>query len=238
MIVVMPMAGRGSRFSQAGVDTPKPLIDVCGKPMFSWAVKSLEGVSYSRFVAVVLQEHQDQFDIEGSIKKYVPGDVSVICIPEVTAGQLCTVLAAKEEINTPEDVLIIPSDTLVVSSLARDINGASPDCKGIISVAQMPGDHWSFAKVGDQDRVTEVAEKVRISEYASTGLYYFRHGHEFVEIAEEMVRQKEKTRGEYYVIPVYNKYLDRSWEVKVSHAQELWDMGNPTALENFEEKFG
>lgn len=238
MIVVMPMAGRGSRFSASGIHTPKPLIDVCGRPMFSWAAQSLKGLKYSKFIAIVLQEHQQQFHINDSLRRHLSEQVSVVAIPEVTAGQLCTVLSAKEIINTSEDLLIVPSDTLVVSRLADDIRKAGTACKGIISVAKMPGDYWSFARVGSGDQVLEVAEKVRISDYASTGLYYFKHGREFVEIGEEMVRQEEKTKGEYYVIPVYSKYLQRGWSVKVSYASELWDMGNPKALEIFKEKFG
>lgn len=31
--IVIPMAGRGSRFANAGYKMPKPLIDVNGKPM-------------------------------------------------------------------------------------------------------------------------------------------------------------------------------------------------------------
>jgi len=63
MIVVMSMAGRGSRFAGHGVARPKPLIPVAGKPMFAWALRSLDGLAYSRVVFVVLVEHEGQFGV-------------------------------------------------------------------------------------------------------------------------------------------------------------------------------
>ena len=122
-----------------------------------------------------------------------------------------------------------------MSDLARDIAQRAADCSGIISVANMPGDHWSFARTDATGRVVEVAEKARISDYASTGLYYFAYGRQFVEVAEEMIRNREKMRGEYYVIPVYQNYIERGWRVEISMAKEMWDMGTPEALATFEQ---
>ncbi len=126
------------------------------------------------------------------------------------------------------------SDTYVVSNLGQDIAERQPDSRGIISVTDMPGDNWSFARIDKTGQVVEVAEKVRISDYASTGLYYFTSGREFVEAADEMIRNVERTQGEYYVMSVYEKYIQRRWRVEISPATEMWDMGTPEALAQFE----
>jgi dTDP-glucose pyrophosphorylase len=102
-------------------------------------------------------------------------------------------------------------------------------------VARQPGDHWSFARLGADGHVAEVAEKVRISEWASTGLYHFSSGSEFVEIADGMVARGERTRGEFYVIPVYGRYVERGLQVDISVADEVWDMGTPAGAAAFEE---
>ena len=39
--IVIPMAGRGSRFASAGFELPKPLIDVMGKPMIDWVIDNI-----------------------------------------------------------------------------------------------------------------------------------------------------------------------------------------------------
>ena len=78
-------------------------------------------------------------------------------------------------------------------------------------MVRAPGDRWSFARTDASGRVVEVAEKRRISELASTGLYYFSHADELVATAREMFANGETTRGEYYVMPVYQKYIARGW---------------------------
>lgn len=234
MKVVIPMAGRGSRFADQGKSVPKPLIPVAGEPMISWALKSLESLSFSEIIFIALKQHNIDFSIDQTLSNICKWPHKTILIDHVTEGQLCTVLAAKKYLNTDEDFLISSSDTYVVSNLNRDIHKKSEDCHGIISVADLPGDRWSFARTDCEGNVVEVAEKIRISNHASTGLYYFSRGYEFVDEAEKLISNQEKTRGEYYVIPLYLKFIQRGYKIRLSLASEVWDMGNPEALDAFE----
>lgn len=233
MKIVIPMAGRGSRFANSGMNLPKPLIPVAGKPMVAWALESLQGLAYSQIIFVALAEHEAQYGVSALLRSFAGPSAQVILIDGVTAGQLCTVLAARALIDSDEDVLIASSDTYVVSNLVQDIAKRATDCRGMISVVNLPGEHWSFARTDSAGQVVEVAEKTRISDHASTGLYYFASGSEFVQVADEMIRNQEKTRGEYYVIPVYQKYIQRGWQVGISLATQVWDMGTPVALAAF-----
>lgn len=234
MIVIMPMAGRGSRFAGHQVERPKPLIPVVGKPMFMWALRSLDGIAYSRIVFVALAEHDAHFGVCDLVRRHVGDRAVVVLLDDVTEGQLCSVLAAREYLNGDEDVLVASSDTYIRSDLAIDIARAGSACHGLISVANLPGDRWSFARTDESGAVVEVGEKVRISDHASTGLYYFSNGRRFVATADAMIANQEKTRGEYYVIPVYQKYIDQGLRVELSVADEMWDMGTPEALAAFE----
>lgn len=232
MIVVMPMAGRGSRFAGSGYAQPKPLIPVLGKPMFIHALRSIEGIHFSKLIIVALEEHERDYHISGSIA-HLGQHVELVLLPDVTDGQLCTVLAASAHLRKNEDLLIVSSDTIVVSGIGTDIQTMPENCKGLISVANMPGDRWSFARTDVSGKVVEVAEKVRISDHASTGLYYFSNASEFISIGEAMVRNQEKTKGEYYVIPVYQKLIDAGHFVGISIAREMWDLGTPDSLHEF-----
>lgn len=235
MKIVIPMAGRGSRFGNSGMNLPKPLIPVAGKPMVAWALESLKGLAHSQIIFVALAEHEAQYSVCSLLHSFVGSSAQVFLIDGVTEGQLCTVLTARDLIDSDEDFLIASADTYVVSNLATDIAKRAANCRGIISVANLPGDHWSFARADSAGRVVEVAEKTRISGYASTGLYYFASGSEFVQVADDMIRNQEKTRGEYYVIPVYQKYIHRGLQVDISLATQVWDMGTPNALAAFEQ---
>jgi dTDP-glucose pyrophosphorylase len=230
MKVIVPMAGRGSRFKNVGEMTPKPLIPVLGKPMLYWALKSIDGIEYSQLVFIALKEHEVNFGLKTLLHELYDNNVTLILIDEVTEGQLCTVLAAEEHLNSSEDILITSSDTFVKSKIGEHISRKADDCAGLISVANLPGDRWSFAKVDDTGRVVEVAEKRRISNYASTGLYYFANGYDFLTEAKRIIENKEKTQGEYYVIPVYQKFIERGLKVEISLADEVYDMGTPASL--------
>lgn len=232
MKLIVPMAGQGLRFLNAGVKVPKPLVDVMGQSMLNWAMKSIQGMIPSQTIFIILKEHDREYGLANSLRAQYPG-ATVITLDEVTEGQLATVLTAKSHFDA-EDILVANCDTYIVSNLAEDIRTRADDCTGIISVANMPGDRWSFARTDEMGRVVEVTEKVRISDHASTGLYYFSNGEQFVSVAEEIIANREKTKGEYYVIMVYQKYIERGWKVTISQASEMWDMGTPEALAKFE----
>lgn len=233
MKVIVPMAGRGSRFAGSRYEMPKPLIDVAGRPMVAWALDSLQGVDYSKLIFIALREHERAFDVTARLRRITGDDAGIILLDDVTEGQLCTVLAARDWLESSEDVLIASADTLVMSRLGEEIAGRPPGVRGIISVADMPGDRWSFARTDSLGTVVEVAEKVRISDHASTGLYYFASGREFLAAADELIARQAMIRGEYYVIPVYQQYIAWGWRVTVSIAAEMWDMGTPEALSAF-----
>jgi dTDP-glucose pyrophosphorylase len=234
MIVVIPMAGRGSRFTRSGYETPKPFIEVNGVPMFIRALQSLNGVNYDQLVFVVLNEHVSQYNLIETLSRYGYASAKIKCIDEITNGQMCTVLEAREYLQSGEDILIMASDSYISSHIQQDIAKKTSECRGMISVINLPGEQWSFARADESGNVIEVAEKSRISDYASTGIYYFADCQEFCDIADEMIKADERTRGEFYIIPVYQKLINRGGKVTLSIASEMWDMGTPEAKEKFE----
>lgn len=234
MNVVVPMAGKGSRYAEKGFNIPKPLIPILGKEMLFWALKSLEGVAYKKIIFIALEEHERQYNLRQLISNNFHSSFELVLIESVTEGQLCTVLAAKNLFDMDDDLLVISSDTLISGPIGNDILTKDTDTEGIISVINLPGKMWSFAKTDEQGNVIQVAEKVRISDNASTGIYYFSNAGKFVSEAEKIVATQEKTKGEYYIIPVYQKLIEKKEKVKLSHATQMWDMGTPEAKTIFE----
>lgn len=233
MTIIMPMAGRGSRFSEKGFAIPKPFISVLGKPIFQWALESILDLHFSKLILVALRDHADQFQINQFIPEQLKEKTRIILLESPTEGQLCTVLACKDVLDENDDLLIISSDTYVKSNLKSSILNQKPDSRGIISVANLPGDRWSFAKPDPTGRVVEVTEKIRISDFASTGLYYFRFAQDIIGMGEEMVKNKETQKGEYYIMPVYQKMIQRGDYIGLSMAEEIIDLGTPEALADF-----
>jgi NDP-sugar pyrophosphorylase family protein len=232
--VVLPMAGRGSRFTDKGFEMPKPLIKVAGVPMVVRSLGSLNNANEIRLIVVALKSQEHQFKIEKLLNSY-GYKPEMILIDEVTQGQLCTVLKAENLLEENTKLLIIPSDTFVKSNIIKEIENLDDSISGLISVYNLPGDRWSFAKLGEQGNVIEVAEKVRISDFASTGIYFFNSSSEFIKYGKEMVVNNELTNNEFYVIPIYNKFIMNGGIVKLSLANAVFDMGTPEAKAQYEE---
>lgn len=233
----MPMAGKGSRFASANYDVPKPLIKVRDRYMFSWALDSLSKCDISKLIVIVLQEHVDKYNIDLILKKHWGGVIEIVVIPEVSDGQLCTVMYAYEHFNSEEDIIILSSDTFIVSNIHNHIQLLSNDVLGLISIIKTEGDNWSFVKLNEKENVVEVAEKVRISDNACTGLYYFSRGIDFINISREVIKNKIKMKGEYYIMAVYSLMLAKGEIIQVSRASEMHDMGSPISKEVFEKGF-
>lgn len=228
------MAGRGQRFAKEGWELPKPLISIEGKPMFWWALQSLKDVAIDKLIVIALQEHEDQYNISKLLQEYAPTGTQLRIIPEVTEGQLCTVLTAEADFAQSKSILVIPSDTLIESPLGNKDQLFDASVDGIISVFDLPGDHWSFARVDEEGRVIEVKEKERISNLASTGVYFFRDIPEFLSLSKRMITSRELTKGEFYIMPVYQKMLNLGKNIRVATAEKMWDMGTPAAKKEFE----
>jgi dTDP-glucose pyrophosphorylase len=234
--IVVPMAGRGHRFTTQGFTLPKPLIDVDGLPMYSIATRSLPLDLATRLVFVCLQEHLDRYELESDImSRFGDHPVTVCAVPEVTAGQLCTVLAARDAFDLTCGLAIFNADTAVEStslrsSLARSEQG--DDVDGLIGVFRAEGDHWSFVQLDATDRVIRTAEKVRISDLATTGLYYFSSTERFLASASRAIDADRTSGGEFYVAPLYNDYIADGANIRVVPAENVWPMGTPAELDS------
>jgi NDP-sugar pyrophosphorylase family protein len=106
--LIMPMGGKGSRFSEKGFDLPKPLIPINEKPFLYWSTKSISKfIDVEDITFVVLQEHIDKFEIDKVILQYFP-DSKIVAITEVLNGAVLTCLKGLEIIN--DDLPILFND--------------------------------------------------------------------------------------------------------------------------------
>ncbi len=205
MNIVIPMAGRGSRFELAGFSKPKPFIDVAGKPMISRVIENLYYPN-AKYYLIARKEHlANEKELVASIMEAY--NVEFIEIDSLTEGTACTVLFARRFINNNEPLLIANSDQLIDGSIKDFINDCfSKTLDGSIlcfkDVFKSP--KWSFAKTDDKGLVTEVKEKVPISDLATVGIYLFSKGSVFVNAAIDMIARNERVNNEFYTCPVYN----------------------------------
>src|SRR5258708_942668 len=105
LTIVIPMAGRGSRFADAGYELPKPLLSIHGLSMIEVVVRTLSPSEPVRFVFICQREHLSGYGFEARLRDAAPG-CEIVAIDGVTEGAACTVLLAEHAID-PDDVLVI-----------------------------------------------------------------------------------------------------------------------------------
>ena len=231
------MAGRGSRFRNVGYQLPKPLIDVHGRPMIACVVENLRPAREHRFIFLVLAEHARDFGVVALLEEIAPG-CEVVQVDTTTEGAACTVLLARELINGPAPLMIANSDQWVGCDI--DAYLAATDRPGVAGlIMTMWADHpkWSYARLDDEGLVTEVVEKEVVSNDATTGIYNFRRGQDFVAAAQRMIERDLRVNGEFYVAPVYNGLIEDGAEIRAFNigAAELgmFGLGTPEDLDIF-----
>ena len=229
--IIIPMAGLGSRFEKAGFTFPKPLIDVLGKPMIQMVVENLN--IDAKYIYVVRREHYEKYNLQYMLNLITPG-CEIILTDGLTDGAACTVLLAKSLINNEESLLLANSDQYVEwdsSEFMYAMSNSSADGGILTFTALSP--KWSFAKIGDDGFVAEVAEKKPISDVATCGIYWFRHGADFVSAAEQMIDKNIRVNNEFYVCPVFNEMISNGKRVKNHHISKMWGTGTPEDLAAF-----
>jgi beta-phosphoglucomutase-like phosphatase (HAD superfamily)/dTDP-glucose pyrophosphorylase len=235
MNVLIPMAGNGSRFSQAGYTFPKPLIEVHGKPMIQVVVENL--AVDANFIFVVQKSHREKYNLDSMLSLICPS-CKIVEVNSVTEGAACTVLLAKEFIDNDESLVIANSDQFIEWNSLEffyKMNEQNLDA-GIVSFrATHP--KWSYAKVDDDGFVTEVAEKNPISDIATVGVYYWKHGKDFVKYAESMISKDIRVNNEFYVCPVFNEALLGGLKIKTFDIANMWGIGTPEDLNYFLENY-
>ena len=236
--IVVPMAGRGSRFANAGYTTPKPLIPVGGRPMIQWIIDNIRPNRPHQFTFICLAEHLEKYpEVPAELKRICPG-CNIIPVRAVTEGAACTVLLAKQIINSDDPLMIANSDQIVDLDINDYLAAAdSPGVGGLIMTFWADHPKWSYCRMRADGTVSEVLEKQVVSNEATVGIYNFRKGRDYVRAAEQMIAKNLRVNGEFYVAPTYNQLIEEGARVITMKTGEerkgMYGLGIPEDLDFF-----
>ena len=238
MNIVIPMAGAGSRFAKEGYKDIKPMISVGNKLMIQVVIDNMN--IKSNYIFIVQKEHNLRYNFNHWFKILCRDNpYKIVEVEHLTEGACCTVLTAKKYIDNDNPIIIVNSDQFIewdanqfmYKMMSKNVDG------GILTFKKENDVKWSYAKLDDNGFVSEVKEKIPISNLATVGLYYWRRGSDFVKYAEEMITKKEKVNNEFYVCPVYNYAIQDGKKIITSDCIEMWGLGVPDDLKYFIENY-
>jgi dTDP-glucose pyrophosphorylase len=229
--VLIPMAGAGSRFEQAGYTFPKPLIEVKNKPMIQVVVDNLN--IKANYIYIVQKKHREKYNLDTLLNLLTP-ECKIVEVDGLTEGAACTALLAKEFIDNDAPLFFANSDQFVEwdsNEFMYKMN--ETDADGGIVTFEATHPKWSFAKIDDKGLVTEVAEKNPISNIATVGYYYWKHGSDFVKYAEQMIDKNIRVNNEFYVCPVVNEAVGDNKQIRTFNVEGMWGLGTPEDLKYY-----
>jgi HAD superfamily hydrolase (TIGR01509 family) len=235
MNVLIPMAGAGSRFAEQGYVFPKPLIEVNGRAMIDVVVDNLN--IEANYIFIVQREHYERFNLKYMLNMIAP-NCTIVQTDGLTEGAACTTLLAKEFINTDAPLVIANSDQFIEWNSNECMYAFTADAiDGGILTFDAVHPKWSYAKLDDTGFVSEVAEKKPISNHATCGVYYWKHGSDYVKYAEQMIEKNVRTNNEFYVCPVFNEAIQDGKKIKIKQINRMWGIGTPEDLNFFIDNF-
>ena len=240
MTIIIPMAGKGERFTKKGYTTPKPLINVGGLPMVIKAVKDLPLAS--RHIFIVLKDHLEIQHIDKEINSNLP-EAEFIVIDNVTEGQASTCLLAMPAVASDEEILIGACDNGMIFNPEKF--AAQKEVADVIvftfrnnvTVVEKP-QQYGWVNVDGDDTATYVSVKKAISanplrDHAVIGAFWFKEASIFKKAADKMIAENRRINNEFYVDECINDAIELGFTVKVFEVDKYICWGTPDDYETY-----
>lgn len=211
--LVMPMGGAGSRFHDKGFDCPKPLIEICGKPFFYWAVLSITNyMDVADITFVVLQKHVDIYHIDNRITELFPNSIIKV-IPEILPGPVLTSLEGLSDIIDDGIVIFNDCDHMFgCKQLADVVENDFMSEEGALLCFESDKPQYSYVRFDDKKSIIGTVEKRVDSNRAICGAYIFKTADLFRQSCEEYIQKCEYS--ELFMSGIYNIMCDKGMIVK------------------------
>lgn len=233
--LVIPAAGLGSRFRNAGFLNPKPLIDVLGLPMISWVIGNFRLEPGDKVIIVSKVGDNLGSSLDGSLSGI---SVKFIEVDRLTSGPASTVQFAYDYLDPNMPFIVANSDQFISSGLddfVEIVRDQSFD--GVILTMEAYGNKWSYVTRNSSGYVNEVREKVEISSEATVGIYAWSKPIYFADSLDEMIKADDRVNGEFYVAPTYNYLIRNGKTIMPFHigrvSDSVFGLGTPEDLEIF-----
>lgn len=239
--ILMPMAGEGKRFIEAGYLTPKPLIEVSGKPMFEHSIKSYPKAS--EYVFVCSKDHL-KHKVDKKILQAIP-NAKIVVAEKLTQGQASSCLLAENVVDPNSSLLIIACDNKILFNEKKFfelINDKKTEAlvwtfRNNVAVKRNP-QAYAYVKTSGENAVFVSCKKTisdnPLNDHTVTGSFYFKKAGDFFAAAKEMIVKNLRVNNEFYADTVPNEFIEKGKSVKVFEVDNYIVYGTPQDLKTYE----
>tara|TARA_B110000503_G_scaffold620_1_gene865 strand:+ start:459 stop:2087 length:1629 start_codon:yes stop_codon:yes gene_type:complete len=241
-ITLIPLAGRGARFSTLGYENPKPLLEVSGKPMVIQAANSLP--QSQKLIFVTLKEHLKNYPLEKVLKdEFV--NPKIISLEDVTQGQAITCSLGLKDEDMNSSLLIAAADNSMIydqNKYQKLIEDENVDAiiftfRNHVSSKNNP-QMYGWVKTDNKNNAISVSVKVPISkktfkDHAIVGTFWFKKVKFFNQGLQNLIEKNITINNEYYVDSLMGELINLGLNVKVFEVDNYLCWGTPNDYETF-----
>lgn len=243
MTNLIPMAGEGKRFSDAGYSIPKPLIEISGKPMIIRAIESMP--NSDKWIFVCREEHIEKYGMDKILRSKIP-KCEIITVKNTTQGQLSSCMLAKDLLTPEEEVFIGACDNSMLwdknkfdaLKLDKNIDAVVWTFTRQMNLLANPK-AWGWVNMQKRNEVTGISVKVLISDdpfndQAIVGSFWFRTASSFLSAAEELIAKNMRTNKEFYVDSIPEVLISKHKKVASFLVDKYVGFGTPNDLKTYQ----
>lgn len=234
---VIPAAGLGSRFKEAGFDVDKPFISVNEIPMLIWAISNLAFEVSDLLTIVIREDMAVPTEVNNFLSKLNP-NYRFVKMSKLSGGSAETVEIALED--QPQDIplIVVNSDQFLLSELTGFIDLVRVgDSDGQILTMNATGNKWSYVNRNEDGFISEVREKIEISNEATVGIYGWSNTKDYLYSLGAMKNAGDLVNGEFYVAPTYNYLISEGKKIEALNignvSDKFFGLGTPEDLRLF-----
>lgn len=250
MIVLIPMGGKGTRFSEAGYKLNKACIPTTDRhtgktlPMVVCAMKDMPGTERpeNKIICVDRDFHEEN-GTEAVIREHFPNTRFIH--DHVMLDQAFGCFLAREFLQSDEELFIGACDNGIdfnqeaFAQAKKEADVLMISHTNDENIERKPEAHsWARLESPTSTRIKEISLKKTVSDnpmqdHATTGMFWFRRSSDFLEQLEKMIWNKDTLDGKYYVDKVLQYCIDAGLKVHYFDVKFLcW--GTPVDYENYE----
>ena len=234
MNIIIPLGGKGERFTKEGYSQPKPLINILNKEMIFYVLDNLELCQNDKIFIIYFSD-LDKYNFTNILgKKYK--EIIFIPISYQTAGAVETLYNGLNKIINLSDnkkCVLLDCDTFYtqdILSIARNI----PDNLVFYTKKYDESPIYSYISLNSENKIVEIKEKVKISSNANTGCYVFKNIDILLYYCNYVLDNKITFNGEPYTSCVIDQMIKTNdfFGYELDEAK-VFSLGTPSELQKF-----
>jgi dTDP-glucose pyrophosphorylase len=240
LTIIVPMAGGSAFYPETEHRYPKIFQEILGRPMIQVVVENLMKIDgEKRFIFIVNDSDVKKYKLDNVLNMLTNNNCDIVLQKASTKGAVCSLLLAVKLINHDNPILISNADQTIDHNLDRIMSYFyQTDVDGGVVCFDSVHPQWSYARVIDNHRLVETAEKEPISRNAIAGLYYFARGRDFVESAMNAIIKDRSHGGMYYTSSVLNEMILHNKNLRTYRIEsgEYHSFYSPEKIKEFERR--